>query len=198
MTGLPESQPHHSSGLSRSISAACIHSFPPHPQIHGSPSLYLGSHGRNVGLQYNISIYLTCLSCNLGNFYFDCCYLSQLIILLYVIRQGKSTTDYPNYRIRHWQLPPYAMASKNSGRGLTLAGIFLLQTYAHKKQHNQTHAFCSDDNISLQYGFRMISAFSKKFFPPISQKLFYQFFPTNHSIVESIMHYTKTGVPNNL
>ena len=149
MTGLPKSQPHHSFGLSRSISAACIHSFPPHPQIPGSPSLYSGSRGRNAGLQYNISIYLTCLSCNLGNFYFDCCYLLQLIIILYVIRPGKSTTDYPNYRTRHWQFPPYAMASKNSGRESTLAGIFLLQTCAHIKQHDQTHAFCSDDDISL-------------------------------------------------
>ena len=148
MTGLPESQPHHSFGLSRSISAACIHSFPPHSQIPGSPSLYSGSRGRNAGRQYNISIYFTCLSCNFGNFYFDCCYLSQLIIILYVISQGKSTTDSSNYRTCHWQFPPYAMASKNSGRELALAGIFFAAC-AHIKKHSQIHTFYSNDCISL-------------------------------------------------
>ncbi len=69
MTGHPESPPRHSFVPFHSISAAYMHSFPPHPQIHGNPSLYSGSHGRNVGLQYNISIYLTCLSCNPSNLF---------------------------------------------------------------------------------------------------------------------------------
>ena len=97
-TGRPESPPRHSSVLLSSISAAYMHSFSPHSQIPCDPSWYSGFRERNVDLQYNISIHITCLSFNLiylylfyKFFFISCIFLNSTILLsdliiLYVIR----------------------------------------------------------------------------------------------------------------